>query len=279
MKAAIANATAASHTDNGKPSTMVVASEKNDGGMSNSVPPLVAPTSMPRSTISMASVTMKAFSRKRTTRKPLIAPTTAPTARIASKPAAAGHCVPNPAEAAGITSIAPTAGAMPTVDSSDKSNLPVSTISDSASTTSASAADAPSTLIRFARVRKLGLTNAPITISSTSAGNNASSRKRASCERPRLPRKADADADADADACAWTWACAAPNAGLGTLFFMETYSFNGCNQILVLPSRGKFRGDTASEHDENTVTGAQIVEFAGHDQHGLAFFAHAIHDG
>ena len=39
---------------------------------------------------------------------------------------------------------------MPTVDSSDKSNLPVSTISDSASTTSASAADAPRTLIRFA---------------------------------------------------------------------------------------------------------------------------------
>ena len=73
---------------------------------------------------------------------------------MASKPAAAGHCMPKPADAAGITSIAPTAGAMPTVDSSDKSNLPVSTISDSASTTSANAADAPSTLIRFALRQK-----------------------------------------------------------------------------------------------------------------------------
>jgi simple sugar transport system permease protein len=62
----------------------VVASVKNDGGISNSVPPLVAPTSMPRNTISMASVTMNAFSRKRTTKKPLIQPITAPTATIAT---------------------------------------------------------------------------------------------------------------------------------------------------------------------------------------------------
>ena len=128
---------------------------------------------------------MNAFSRSRTTRKPLMKPITAPTTRIASRPAAAGHSNPKPAEAAGITSIAPTAGAMPTVDSSERSNLPVSTISDSASTTSANAADAPSTLIRFAFVRKLGLTNAPITISNASAGTSARSRKRANSMRGR----------------------------------------------------------------------------------------------
>ena len=81
---------------------------------------------------------------------------------------------------------------MPTVDSSDRSNLPVNTISDSASTTNANAADAPSTLIRFAFVRKLGLTNAPITISNASAGSKASSRSRASSLRARLPLEAAA---------------------------------------------------------------------------------------
>ncbi|SAK98120.1 hypothetical protein AWB83_05882 [Caballeronia ptereochthonis] len=113
MNAANAKAAAASHTETGRPSTSVVASVKNDGGMSKSVPPLVAPTSMPRSTISIASVTMNAFRRSRTTRKPLTKPISAPTTTIAASPAA-GHSRPKPDEAAGITSIAPTAGAMPT---------------------------------------------------------------------------------------------------------------------------------------------------------------------
>ena len=235
--------------------------------MSKSVPPLVAPTSIPRSTISIASVTMNAFSRSRTTRKPLTNPTAAPTTTIASKPAAAGHSKPNPADAAGITSIAPTAGAMPTVDSSDKSNLPVSTISDSASTTSASAADAPRMLIRFAFVRKLGLTNAPIASSNASAGNSARSRNRASSMRGRLPRTPTPAPGA-----------APASAGLETLFFMETHSFDRCNQFMVLPAGRKFGDDRAAKHHEDAVAGAQVVEFARHHQHRLAFVAHAVDD-
>jgi hypothetical protein len=116
-------------------------------------------------------------------RKPLNTPITAPTTRITAIPAKAGHSVPKPD---GITSSAPIAGAMPTVDSSDRSNLPVISTSDSPSTTSASAADAPRMLIRLPVVRKLSLTIAPMISSTTSAGTSASSRRRGMRDR-RMP--------------------------------------------------------------------------------------------
>jgi len=169
----VPNASAASQTDSGSPSSVAVARAKKGCGMSNRVPPLVAPTSRPRSTISIASVTMKALSRSLTTNRPLRKPVHAPTAAMASSPAATGHSVPKPPEAAGITSMAPTAGAMPTVDSTDRSNLPVMMISDSASTTSARAAEAPRMLTRLAGVRKLGLVKAPSKNSRASAGTSA----------------------------------------------------------------------------------------------------------
>ena len=56
-------------------------------------------------------------------------------------PTQVGSSRPKPKLAAGRTTIAPIAGAKPTIDSSDRSNLPVMMTSDSASTTRASAAD------------------------------------------------------------------------------------------------------------------------------------------
>ena len=132
----------------------------------------------------MARVTMKAFSLRPTTMKPLRKPAMAPTRSTAISPTAVGTSTPKPKLAAGRTSMAPIAGAKPAVDSSDRSNLPVMTISDSASTTSASAADEVRMVMMLAALRKTGLTRAPTTMSMISAGKRARSRRR-NALRPR----------------------------------------------------------------------------------------------
>lgn len=60
---------------------------------------------------------------------------------------------------------------------------------------------------------------------------------------------------------------------------MKTDSFNGCNQVVVLPDRGKFGRNAATEHHEHAIAGTQIVEFARYDEHRLALFAYTMHDG
>ena len=86
-------------------------------GRSKSVRPLVAPTSMPRRMISMASVTMKALSRRPTTMKPLSeADEPRRPASTTRMPTKVGSSRPKPKLAAGITTIAPIAGAKPKVE-------------------------------------------------------------------------------------------------------------------------------------------------------------------
>jgi hypothetical protein len=126
----------------------------------------------------MASVTMKALSLNLTTIKPLTAPTSAPMSGITAIPTAVGSPIPNPDDVLGMTSIAPRAGAIPTMDSSERSNLPVMMISDSATTTNVRAAEDPRMLTILAWVRKLGLTTAPIIMRAINAGTSARSLNR-----------------------------------------------------------------------------------------------------
>src|ERR1700743_155651 len=58
---------------------------------------------------------------------------------------------------------------------------------------------------------------------------------------------------------------------------METDSFNGCDQVVVLPTRGKFGRDAATKHDQHAVTGTQVIEFAGDHEHRFALFTHTAH--
>ena len=115
--------------------------------------------------------------------KPLTKPTAAPTSEDDEQPHGGRQLEAEADAGGGQDHHAPIAGAKPAVDSSDRSNLPVMTISDSASTTSASAADEVRMVVRLARVRKTGLTKAPIEISDASAGSSARSRKRSSVGR------------------------------------------------------------------------------------------------
>src|SRR5690349_11720052 len=221
--------------------------------MSNSVLPSVAPTRSPRRTISIASVTMKAFSFSFTIRKPLNAPITAPTTRITAMPAKAGHCVPKPD---GMTSSAPTAGAMPTVDSSDRSNLPEISTSDSPSTTSASAADAPRMLIRLPVVRKLSLTIAPMTSSTASAGSNASSRSLGS----RAARRA-------------TDGVAVRSPGRTSVM---RDPFDVGHQVADRPAGVVLRDQGAGPQHQHPVARPQVVQLVADDQDRLAFRAHPL---
>src|SRR5271168_4144630 len=134
---------------------------------------------MPRTMMSMASVTMKALRRRRTTIKPLMKPMRPPTSSTTRMPTKVGSSKPKPKLAAGTTTMAPIAGANPYTDSSDRSNLPVMMTSDSASTTRASAADEVRMVLILPEVRKTGLTIVPIMTSRASAGSSARSRRRA----------------------------------------------------------------------------------------------------
>ena len=220
--------------------------------MSNRVLPCVAPTITPRSTISIASVTMNAFSFSLTTQNPLNAPTSAPTTKIATKQSHSGQPNPNPPEAEGSSSNAPIAGAMPTVDSSERSNLPLISTSDSPSTTSASAADEPSTLIRLPGVRNASLVTAPMTTSTTSAGSSASSRRADDPSALRTPNSAE------------------PFLGGATVdtpasFAIELDSFDGSDQLSVRPASGMLRRQRAEAQHKDPVAGAQVVQLVADD--------------
>ena len=138
-----------------------------DGGSSNRLRPPVKPTCSPRSTISMPSVTMKALSRNLRIRKPLTKPIAAPISSVSGMASSCGRTRPK----APVTISTASAGARPTVDSSDRSNLPEIRIIASASTTSDSSVCCCSTLVRFCVVRNTGSTKKPIS-SSTSDHRN-----------------------------------------------------------------------------------------------------------
>lgn len=112
-------------------------------------------------------------------RNPLNQPIAAPTSSASGITSAPGSPSPKPPAAAGTTSMTAIAGAVPTVDSSDRSNLPAIRIIASASTSSEIAACCWSTLVRLPAVRKIGSAIAPTMSRSTITGTRVRSRKRA----------------------------------------------------------------------------------------------------
>ena len=164
--------------------------------------------------------------------------------------------------AAGSTTIAPIAGAKPTVDSSDRSNLPVMMISDSASTTRARAAEEVRIVVMLAWLRKTGLTNVPTMMSTTSAGSSARSRSRATAIRPADGERTRASAT-----------------GAEALLLVTLNPLDRGDESVVAPSRLVFGHDAAMPHDQHAVAGPQILELAADDQDRLALAAHALDDG
>ncbi len=169
---------------------------------------------------------------------------------------------------------------MPTVDSSDKSNLPVQhdqrlgEHDERKRRRRAENADQGSHAWR-----KLGLTNAPMASSERERGQQREIDESVLRVRPRA-RARSRRRCADADACARPWACAAPNADWAHYSSWRLTPSTGCNQIMVLPAGGKFRRRWQPRNI--TRTRSQVRRSSSSPDTtstGLAFFAHAIHDG
>ena len=129
---------------------------------------------------------MNADSPNRRISRPLKAPMARPTSRQIGIASAVAHSVPMPLLAAGMTSATASAGARPTVDSSERSNRPPIRMIASASTSSDSSVCCCSTLVMLALLRKTGSMSAPTRTSTMIAGTSARSRSRAS-RGPRQP--------------------------------------------------------------------------------------------
>ena len=108
---------------------------------------------MPRSRMSRANVTMKALSLSLATSHPLSRPMSRPIANITATAMNGLMSSSRPPIAWVATSQAANIGAIPTIDSNDRSNLPTMRISASARTMTANSDDCCSTLTRFALVR------------------------------------------------------------------------------------------------------------------------------
>src|SRR5271169_6149575 len=239
---------AAIQMDTGMPIHLPEPRYKYPLGRSNSVLPLVVPSCTPRSRISIARVTMKALSRSRTIRKPLIAPTTAPvnsTTGIASH-----HASPTPEPPTStflMISHAPSIGASPTTDSSDKSNFPASRIKVSAITTTESSEDCCRMLRKLSLVRKASEANAPMTITSTITGISVSSRNPSSAPRCR--------------------GTAGRSCTASTRWLAMSDPLDRRDQFFAAPAGGKFLRQPALEDDEHAVADGQLVQLVGHNQH------------
>ena len=137
----------------------------------------------------MASVKMKALKLALMTSRPLKVPTTRPTSRTMTRPSHGLNSAPSPELALGAMSQAPSRAARPNVPCSEMSNLPVSRINVSATTTIPSAEPPSATLIRLDDVKNTGLTTAPPIINTMITGTSVSSRKKLMASR-RKPRRA-----------------------------------------------------------------------------------------
>ena len=127
----------------------------------------------------MASVTMNAFRRSLTTRKPLMKPISAPVANRIRMASQTFRPMPEPPNVVSLTiSQAASIGGSATVNSSDRSNLPAIRISASAITSTDSSDDCCRMFRKFLVVRKASLIRAPARIAITIAGTRVSSRKR-----------------------------------------------------------------------------------------------------
>src|SRR3984957_2297379 len=122
------------------------------------------------------------------------------------------------------------------MDSSDKSNLPVMMTSDSASTTSARAAEEVRIVLIFPDVRKTGLMMEPMTSSTASAGRSARSRSRA--KAMTLVR------------CATMLRCAT---GAGAELSLHSNPLDRRDELVIAPSRRKLGDDLAMPHHQHAI--------------------------
>ena len=169
-------------------------------------------------------------------------------------PTAVGSSRPKPKLAAGSTTMAPIAGAKPTVDSSDRSNLPVMMTSDSASTTSASAAEEVRMVVMLAWVRKTGLTKPPMTMSSD--------------ERRQQRQVAEAGAMA-ALPIAGREVAAGDDAAPWSSHGVRIPSIEATSALSLQPALCSAT-IAAVPHDQHPVAGPQVLELAADDQYRLA---------
>src|SRR5271170_7516871 len=121
--------------------------------------------------------------------------------------------------------------------------------SDSASTTSAKAADEVRIVLIFPEVRKTGLMMEPMTISTASAGSSAKSRSRASAMA--LVR------------CATRlrWA-----AGAGAELSVNSNPLDRRDELVIAPTRRMLGDDLAVPHHQHPVADPQILELAARHQ-------------
>src|ERR1700694_4510034 len=204
----------------------------------------------------IASVKMKALKLAFMTRKPLKMPTARPTSKTMSRPIQGFHSVPRPELALGAINQAPSSGARPNVPCSEMSNLPVSRMRDSATTTIPSAAPPVATSIRLELVKKTGLTIAPPIIKRTMTGTSVSSRNQLNTTT-RAPLRASAGEGCFA-------------AGSAAVSAIE--ALHRRDQLLAIPWRlvEPFR-DLPSHHDLQSCADSQIIEVIGDQQHRHAF--------
>ena len=197
---------------------------------------------------------MKALSRSRTTRKPLIAPIRAPVAnstRIASQTFSPK---PEPPKVVSLTiSQAASIGGKPTVDSSERSNLPAIRISDSAMTRTDSSDDCCRMLRKLLVVRKASLISAPATIASAIAGRSVSSRKRNADARRRISAPMPVGVATRSRASVATF-----------------HSLDRRDQVVIPPAGAELGHQPAPEDHQHPVAADQLVEIVGHDQHARA---------
>src|SRR5256885_11857714 len=232
---------------------------------------------MPARRISIASVKMKALKPSLITRKPLKAPTASPTSRTIAIPRSGSQLVPRPWPSFETISQAPTIGARPYVDCRDRSNLPVSRIRLSATTTAPNAADSCATLIKLSAVRKAGFTKAPTTSRRMITGNRASSLiQLATMCRPwrrRVPAIVCSDRS--------TGRSTVDLLILNSLFSFRFPSRGGRlealdrgDQLMPVPGRLTVLLDQSTlDHDEQSRADAQVLQVVRDQQHCRAAIA------
>src|SRR4051812_46325848 len=229
-----------------------------DSGSRKNVWPPEIPVRMPRSTMSMPSVTMKPLSPNRMMNSALTAPTSTPTARVTGTDQPPGSR-PSPWPApTGTVSQAATPGASPTVDSSDRSIFLTISTSVCARTRIAISDMVWSTLSRLSPRRKTGLTSWPTIAITMIAGMSARSRSRAKAIRLPPPARVGASSPSG------SLAVVAVAVLVSTI---EVDSFHGGHELVVVPAAGDLGDHTALEHHQDPVAQAQVVEFVGGDEH------------
>src|SRR5690349_8470849 len=200
----------------------------------------------------IASVKMKALKLPLMTEMPLKVPTARPTRSTTSRPMTGLHSVPNPSLAFGAINHAPKSGARPKVPCSEMSNLPVSRMSDSATTTIPSAAPPWATLIRLDEVGKTGLTIAPTIIKRMITGTSVSSRNQLSTIS-RGSRRATVR----------RFGVTARSAAVSAI-----ESLDGRDQGRTIPRwLVELPCDLAPDHDEQAGADAEVLEIVGDEQH------------